>query len=80
MIPEPGSSYSPDDEISEVLESAIPMTKRRFLVTSALPYSNGRLHVGHVAGAYLPADTFVRYLKARGEEVCFICGLSLIHI
>ncbi|GMU20134.1 MAG: methionine--tRNA ligase [Phycisphaerae bacterium] len=50
------------------------MAKRRFLVTSALPYSNGRLHVGHVAGAYLPADTYVRYLRARGEEVRFICG------
>ncbi|HKQ60492.1 MAG TPA: methionine--tRNA ligase [Candidatus Polarisedimenticolaceae bacterium] len=50
------------------------MLPRRFLVTSALPYSNGRLHVGHVAGAYLPADTYVRYLRARGEEVRFICG------
>jgi len=47
---------------------------RRFLVTSALPYSNGRLHVGHIAGAYLPADTYVRYLRARGDEVRFICG------
>jgi methionyl-tRNA synthetase len=50
------------------------MDKKRFLVTSALPYSNGRLHVGHVAGAYLPADTYVRFLKARGEEVRFVCG------
>jgi methionyl-tRNA synthetase len=50
------------------------MSKRRFLVTSGLPYSNGRLHVGHIAGAYLPADTFVRYLRARGEEVRFVCG------
>jgi len=47
---------------------------RRFLVTAALPYANGRLHVGHVAGAYLPADTYVRYLRARGEDVRFICG------
>ncbi|HOW71591.1 MAG TPA: methionine--tRNA ligase [Phycisphaerae bacterium] len=50
------------------------MAQRRFLITSALPYSNGRLHVGHVAGAYLPADTYVRYLRARGEDVRFICG------
>jgi len=50
------------------------MAKRRFLVTSALPYSNGRLHVGHIAGAYLPADTYVRYLRSRGDEVRFICG------
>lgn len=46
----------------------------RYLVTAALPYSNGRLHVGHIAGAYLPADTYVRYLRARGHEVRFICG------
>ena len=46
----------------------------RFLVTSGLPYSNGRLHVGHIAGAYLPADTYVRYLRACGREVLFICG------
>ena len=51
-----------------------PMTKRRFMVTAGLPYSNGRLHVGHLAGAYLPADIFVRYMRARGEEVCFVCG------
>lgn len=46
----------------------------RYLVTAALPYSNGRLHVGHIAGAYLPADIFVRYMRARGHEVRFICG------
>lgn len=50
------------------------MSNRRFLVTSALPYSNNRPHVGHVAGAYLPADTYVRYLRARGDEVRFVCG------
>ena len=43
-------------------------------MTGALPYSNGRLHVGHIAGAYLPADTYVRYLRSRGDEVRFICG------
>ncbi len=50
------------------------MAKRRFLVTAALPYSNGRLHVGHIAGAYLPADTYARYLRAVGAEVRFVCG------
>ncbi len=50
------------------------MGKRRFIVTSGLPYSNGRLHVGHIAGAYLPADTWVRYLRARGDETLFVCG------
>lgn len=47
---------------------------RKFLVTGALPYSNGRLHVGHIAGAYLPSDISVRYLRATGAEVRFICG------
>ncbi len=51
-----------------------PMSKRRFLITAALPYSNGRLHVGHIAGAYLPADTYTRFLKATGADVRFICG------
>jgi methionyl-tRNA synthetase len=50
------------------------MARQRFLITAALPYSNGRLHVGHIAGAYLPADTYVRFLRARGDEVRFICG------
>lgn len=47
---------------------------KRYLVTAALPYSNNRLHVGHVAGAYLPADIYVRYLRACGHDVLFICG------
>jgi methionyl-tRNA synthetase len=46
----------------------------KYIVTSALPYANGKLHVGHVAGAYLPADIFVRYLRLRGEDVIYICG------
>ncbi len=50
------------------------MSNRRFLVTAALPYSNGRVHVGHVAGAYLPSDIYVRYLRAVGADVRYICG------
>ena len=50
------------------------MGERRFLVTAGLPYSNGRLHVGHIAGAYLPADIYVRYLRATGADVRFVCG------
>ncbi|MDD4223913.1 MAG: methionine--tRNA ligase [Candidatus Cloacimonetes bacterium] len=46
----------------------------RYLVTSALPYANGKLHIGHVAGAYLPADIFVRWLKLHHEDVIYICG------
>ena len=47
---------------------------RRFLVTSALPYANNRPHLGHIAGAYLPADVYVRYLRMLGDDVLFICG------
>ncbi|MFQ5768594.1 MAG: methionine--tRNA ligase, partial [Acidobacteriota bacterium] len=46
----------------------------RVLVTSALPYANGPLHFGHIAGAYLPADIYVRTLKALGREVVYVCG------
>lgn len=49
-------------------------TFARTLVTSALPYANGDIHLGHLAGAYLPADIFVRYLRLRGEPVLYICG------
>lgn len=47
---------------------------KRYTVTSALPYANGPAHIGHIAGAYLPADTYVRYLRSRGEDVLFVCG------
>ena len=47
---------------------------RRYLVTSALPYANGPLHIGHIAGAYLPADIFVRHLRQKGKEVVYVCG------
>ena len=48
--------------------------QQRHTVTAALPYANGPLHIGHIAGAYLPADIFVRYLRLKGEDVIFICG------
>jgi len=47
---------------------------KRTTVTAALPYANGPLHIGHIAGAYLPADIYVRCLRARGKEVLFVCG------
>ena len=47
---------------------------KRYTVTAALPYANGPLHIGHIAGAYLPADIYVRYLRLRGRDVAFICG------
>ncbi len=47
---------------------------KRYTVTSALPYANGPLHIGHIAGAYLPADIYVRYLRLKGEDVLYVCG------
>ena len=46
----------------------------KYTVTAALPYANGPLHLGHVAGVYLPADIFVRFLRLKGHDVVFICG------
>ncbi|MDD5091695.1 MAG: methionine--tRNA ligase [Candidatus Wallbacteria bacterium] len=48
--------------------------KERLLVTSALPYANGPIHFGHIAGAYLPADIFVRFKRLNGADIVFICG------
>ena len=51
------------------------MTKpKRYLITSALPYANGLKHVGHLAGAYIPADIYTRYLRAQKRDVVFVCG------
>ncbi len=47
---------------------------KRYLITAALPYANGQKHIGHLAGAYLPADIYVRYLKAQKRDVVFVCG------
>lgn len=50
------------------------MTKEKVLVTSALPYANGPIHLGHLSGAYLPADIYVRYKRLNGDDVLYICG------
>lgn len=50
------------------------MSKAKFTVTAALPYANGPLHLGHVAGVYLPADIFVRFLKMNDHDAVFVCG------
>lgn len=50
------------------------MSLAKYTVTAALPYANGPLHLGHVAGVYLPADIFVRFLRMKGHDVVFICG------
>ncbi len=53
--------------------SRMPSPKRH-LVTAALPYGNGPIHIGHLAGVYLPADIYARFLRLRGEDVIYICG------
>lgn len=48
--------------------------EKKYLITSALPYANGPLHLGHLSGAYLPADIYVRYLRLSGKDVVWVCG------
>lgn len=50
------------------------LSKNRFTITSALPYSNGPLHIGHLAGAYIPGDIFVRFLRLKNKDVVYVCG------
>ncbi|MCU0342910.1 MAG: methionine--tRNA ligase [Ignavibacterium sp.] len=50
------------------------MAEEKVLVTSALPYANGPIHLGHLSGAYLPADIYVRYKRLNGDDVIYICG------
>ena len=47
---------------------------KRILITAALPYANGYLHLGHLAGAYLPADIYARYQRMKKRDVLFLCG------
>ncbi len=50
------------------------LTAKRYTVTAALPYTNGPIHIGHLAGVYVPADIYVRYLRLQNKDVAFICG------
>ena len=50
------------------------MAKEKILVTSALPYANGNIHLGHLSGAYLPADIYVRYKRLKGDDIIYVCG------
>ena len=60
----------PPEKNKETMEKKF----KRTLVTCALPYANGPVHIGHLAGVYVPADIYVRYLRMRGEEVLYVCG------
>ena len=48
--------------------------QKKILITSALPYANGQLHFGHIAGAYLPADAYARFERLKGNDVLYVCG------
>ena len=50
------------------------LSKKRYTITSALPYANGPLHIGHLAGAYIPGDIFVRFLRLQNKDVVYVCG------
>ena len=51
---------------------------KRTLITTALPYANGPVHIGHLAGVYVPADIYARYLRLKGEEVLLIGGSDAV--
>ena len=50
------------------------MSPKRYTITAALPYTNGPIHIGHLAGVYVPADIYARYLRGMGKDVAYICG------
>jgi methionyl-tRNA synthetase len=56
------------------IQEEIMNQPKRYLITAALPYANGLKHIGHLAGAYLPADIYTRYLRAQGRDVVYVCG------
>ncbi len=47
---------------------------KRYTITAALPYTNGPIHIGHLAGVYIPADIYSRFLRIKGNDVLFVCG------
>lgn len=64
--------FAADLEQSQILQ---PMASpKRYTITAALPYTNGPIHIGHLAGVYIPADIYARYLRLTGKDVIYICG------
>ena len=49
-------------------------SSKRYTITAALPYTNGPIHIGHLAGVYVPADIYSRFLRLKGNDVAYICG------
>jgi methionyl-tRNA synthetase len=66
--------YEQTKKMTETNKNKEAKLPKRYLVTSALPYANGLKHIGHLAGAYIPADIYVRYLRAQKRDVVFVCG------
>ena len=56
------------------MELNVYMPQQRYTITAALPYTNGPIHIGHLAGVYVPADIYARYQRMKGEDVFFVCG------
>lgn len=65
---------APELVLTDAVRTRYLQPMSRITVTAALPYANGPVHIGHVAGVYLPADIYVRYLRNMGKDVLFICG------
>lgn len=61
-------------KVSSQSNLSYSMNFKRHLVTAALPYANGPIHIGHLAGCYIPSDIYVRYLRAQKKQVAFVCG------
>ncbi len=59
---------------SEINSNYTIMTPKRYTITAALPYTNGPIHIGHLAGVYVPSDIYSRYLRLQGRDVLFVCG------
>ena len=57
-----------------MIENPTPNETNRYTITAALPYTNGPIHIGHLAGVYVPSDIYARYLRLQGKDVAFICG------
>src|SRR3954466_14073911 len=58
----------------EQINATSKIEHKRYLVSAALPYANGPIHIGHMAGVYLPADIYVRYQRAQKRDIKFVCG------
>ena len=63
-----------NDEPLKKIKENLMNTPKRYTITAALPYTNGPIHIGHLAGVYVPADIYARYLRLKGKDVAYICG------